>query len=155
MAATLNHSTDLAHLIINIVPDTATFNHMSANNQINTDELYLVTEANDASLTINLNNHAYAYTPGAVNNTSMSLYAPTTGGTSGQILLSSGTSTAPTWTSPDSTITSSSTGIPTSAAVRNYVANNTVTSMATLTIGTYTYDGSSAVNIPVYDGTIS
>lgn len=37
-------------------------------------------------------------------------------------------------------------------SINDYTINSN-TSNATLTIGSYTYDGSSAVNIPVYDGT--
>ena len=150
--ATLNHSTDINHLIINIVPNQSTYDDMVTNNQINTEELYFIPGSGPKlAATINGVSYEYDTTEATV---LPNMYVPTTAGTANQILISNGSGNAPSWTSPISTITSSSTGIPNAAAVREYVANNAVSSMAKLTIGTYEYDGSTAVTIPVYNGTI-
>ena len=58
-------------------------------------------------------------------------------------------------------IYSNSTTMAANGLIITYQSNNTIvlssnillSSSAPLTIGSYTYDGSSAVNIPVYDGT--
>ena len=123
--ATLDNSVDVNQLIINVVPNKTTFLDMQANSQVNSGELYFVEGSNDAALSITINGTEYTFSTESNSVTISGVYAPTTAGTSGQILKSSG-SGAPTWSTP-----------------------------ATLTIGSYTYNGSSNVNIPVYNGEVS
>lgn len=74
------------------------------------------------------------------------IYAPTSAGSDGQLLTTSG-SGAPTWTSKATVISSGSSAPVTSGAVYTALTDGSVTKIGnTLTIGTTAYDGSAAVN---------
>lgn len=74
------------------------------------------------------------------------IYAPTSAGSDGQLLTTSG-SGAPTWTSKATVISSGSSAPVTSGAVYTALTDGSVTKIGNaLTIGTTAYDGSAAVN---------
>ena len=157
--ATKQSTQNLATLIINKVPDLVTFQNMGANNQINANELYFVEEqeTNVTSISAGASNGTITVTtnkgtsyPVSITGLGSNAYTSTAYAPLASPALT-GTPTAPTATAGTNT-----TQIATTAFVQTAITNGIPASLAhTLTIGTYSFDGSADVTIPIYDGNIT
>ena len=115
---------------------------------INTSEYWTVVQSNIENLiTYNLNGTAfYLYSFGASN---ISLYAPTTAGTSGQVLVSSGSSKSPTWTNANTLVVAQA------GKVTNALSKGSGLSFKAQGIETNSYDGSASITISLFPATSS
>lgn len=115
---------------------------------INTSEYWTVVQSNVENLiTYNLNGTAfYLYSSGASN---ISLYAPTTAGTSGQVLISKGSNASPVWTNANTLVVAQA------GKVTNALSKGSGLSFKAQGVETNSYNGSAAVTIALLPATSS
>lgn len=115
---------------------------------INTSEYWTVVQSNVENLiTYNLNGTAfYLYSSEGRN---ISLYAPTTAGTSGQVLISAGSGKSPTWTNANTLVVAQA------GKVTNALSKGSGLSFKAQGIETTSYNGSVAVTISLLPATSS
>lgn len=115
---------------------------------INTSEYWTVVQSNVENLiTYNLNGTAfYLYSSEGRN---ISLYAPTTAGTSGQVLISAGSGKSPTWTNANTLVVAQA------GKVTNALSKGSGLSFKAQGIETTSYNGSAAVTIALLPATSS
>ena len=175
MAATNTNTQNLSNLVINKVDSKQTFQQMVTNNLVNPNELYLIQSEleNDNEifpiefiLSPNLDNQVEPWSvtcdktyteitnaiqDGAIINATLNYQQ-----LSIQTLWAITSNNTISFYTPVVSILGGEEYIEISYDSTNNLSviwHSLATSNATLTIGSYTYDGSSAVNIPVYDGT--
>ena len=157
--ATKQSTQNLATLIINKVPDLSTFHDMENNNQVNANELYFITEqeTNVASIAAGSSNGTITVTtnqgvtyPVSITGLGSNAYTSTAYAPLASPALT-GTPTAPT-----AALGTDTTQIATTAFVNAAITNAIPTSLShTLTIGTYSFNGSADVTVPIYNGNIT
>lgn len=115
---------------------------------INTSEYWTVVQSNVENLiTYNLNGTAfYLYSSEGRN---ISLYAPTTAGASGQVLISAGSGKSPTWTNANTLVVAQA------GKVTNALLKGSGLSFKAQGVETNSYNGSSAVTISLFPATSS
>ncbi len=115
---------------------------------INTSTYWTVVQSNIENLiTYNLNGTAfYLYSSGASN---ISLYAPTTAGTSGQVLISSGSNKSPVWKNANTLVVAQA------GKVTNALSKGSGLSFKAQGVETASYNGSAAVTISLLPATSS
>lgn len=115
---------------------------------INTSTYWTVVQSNVENLiTYNLNGTAfYLYSSGANN---ISLYAPTTAGTSGQVLVSSGSGKSPVWKNTNTLVVAQA------GKVTNALSKGSGLSFKAQGVETSSYNGSAAVTIALLPATSS
>ena len=115
---------------------------------INTSTYWTVVQSNIENLiTYNLNGTAfYLYSSGASN---ISLYAPTTAGTSGQVLISSGSNKSPVWKNANTLVVAQA------GKVTNALSKGSGLSFKAQGVETTSYNGSAAVTISLLPATSS
>lgn len=115
---------------------------------INTSEYWTVVQSNvEHLITYNLNGTAfYLYSSKGRN---ISLYAPTTAGTSGQVLISAGSGKSPTWTNANTLVVAQA------GKVTNALSKGSGLSFKAQGIETSSYNGSAAVTIALLPATSS
>lgn len=115
---------------------------------INTSEYWTVVQSNIENLiTYNLNGTAYhLYSSGSA---PISLYAPTTEGTTGQVLISSGSGQSPVWVNADTLV------VKQAGKVTNALLKGSGLSFKAQGIETNSYDGSAAITISLFPATSS
>ena len=115
---------------------------------INTSEYWTVVQSNVENLiTYNLNGTAfYLYSSGSA---PISLYAPTTEGTAGQVLISGGDSKSPTWINADTLVVAQA------GKVTNALSKGSGLSFKAQGVETSSYNGSAAVTISLLPATSS
>ena len=115
---------------------------------INASEYWTVVQSNVENLiTYNLNGtEFYLYSSGASN---ISLYAPTTAGVSGQVLISAGSGKSPTWTNANTLVVAQA------GKVTNALSKGSGLSFKAQGVETNSYNGSAAVTIALLPATSS
>lgn len=115
---------------------------------INTSEYWTVVQSNVENLiTYNLNGTAfYLYSSEGRN---ISLYAPTTAGSSGQVLISAGSGKSPTWTNANTLVVAQA------GKVTNALSKGSGLSFKTQGVETASYNGSATVTIALLPATSS
>lgn len=115
---------------------------------INTSEYWTVVQSNvEHLITYNLNGTAfYLYSSKGRN---ISLYAPTTAGTSGQVLISAGSGKSPTWTNANTLVVAQA------GKVTNALSKGSGLSFKAQGVETSSYNGSAAVTIALLPATSS
>lgn len=115
---------------------------------INTSEYWTVVQSNVENLiTYNLNGTAfYLYSSEGRN---ISLYAPTTAGASGQVLISAGSGKSPTWTNADTLVVAQA------GKVTNALSKGSGLSFKTQGVETNSYNGSATITISLLPATSS
>ena len=115
---------------------------------INTSTYWTVVQSNIENLiTYNLNGTAfYLYSSGASN---ISLYAPTTAGTSGQVLISSGSNKSPVWKNANTLVVAQA------GKVTNALSKGSGLSFKAQGVETTSYNGSAVVTISLLPATSS
>lgn len=115
---------------------------------INTSEYWTVVQSNVENLiTYNLNGTAfYLYSSEGRN---ISLYAPTTAGASGQVLISAGSGKSPTWTNANTLVVAQA------GKVTNALSKGSGLSFKTQGVETNSYNGSATITISLLPATSS